>query len=133
MFAGSGVDRGLRDADTAFGSLGHAIVQATDQGGTFSAGVATGKAKYWEMRYSPLREYNQFVSWLAERYWFPTVSSAGQLLPQVTRGKRLSVWPIAAPLAAELDYALVGTGWHTSSGVPLESSMCAPSRSGRSA
>ena len=72
------------------------------------------------MRYSPLREYNQFVSWLAERYWFPTVSSAGQLLPQVTRGKRLSVWPTAAPLAAELDYALVGTGWHTSSGGPLE-------------
>lgn len=120
MFAGSGVDRGLRDADTSFSSLGHAIVQAADQNGTFSAGVATGKAKYWEMRYTPLREYTQFVSWLAERYWFPTVSTAGQLLPQVTRGKRLMSWPTAKPLAAEFDYALIGTGWHTSSGIAFE-------------
>jgi superfamily II DNA or RNA helicase len=120
MFAGSGVDRGLRDGDTAFGALGHAIVQATDQDGTFSAGVATGKAKYWEMRYSPLRQYSEFVSSLAERYWFPSTSAVGQLLPQVTRGRRLATWPNAEPLTAELDYGLIGTQWHTDDGVSLD-------------
>src|SRR6266511_2287406 len=35
----------------------------------------------------------------------------GQLLPQVTRGSRLSQWPSALPVAVELDYALMGAGW----------------------
>ncbi len=120
MFAGSSVDRGMRDGDTAFGALGHAIIQATDAAGTFSAGVATGKGKYWEMRYAALREYAGFISWLADEYWFPKDSAAGQLLPQVSRGRRLDAWPVSDPIAAEFDHALLGQGWHTEDGAYLE-------------
>lgn len=111
IFAGSGVDRGLRDADTGFGSLGHAMVQVNDPNGSFTAGIATGKGKYWETRYAPLRVYDGFLTELAERYWFPTASAAGQLLPQVNRGRRLTAWPQADPLAVEFDFGLLGTGW----------------------
>jgi len=120
IFAGSGVDRGLRDADTAFGSLGHAMVQVSAPGGAFTAGVATGKGKYWEARYAPLREYDEFLTGLAERYWFPPVPALGQLLPQVNRGRRLAAWPTAPPIAVELDFALVGTGWTVDEVGPLE-------------
>jgi hypothetical protein len=111
MYAGSGVDRGLREADTAFGSIGHAMVQVSDGNGTYTAGIATGKGKYWETRRSPLRTYDTFITELAERYWFPPESLAGQLLPDVLRGRRLAAWPTAQPLAVELDFALIGSGW----------------------
>ena len=120
IFAGSGVDRGLRDADTAFGSLGHAMVQVADPAGAFTAGVATGQGKYWETRYAPLRVYDGFLTELAERYWFPTASALGQLLPQVARGRRLTAWPNAAPLAVELDFALLGAGWDVQPFGPIE-------------
>jgi hypothetical protein len=120
IFAGSGVDRGLRDADTAFGSLGHAMVQVSAPGGAFTAGVATGKGKYWETRYAPLREYDEFLTGLAERYWFPPVPALGQLLPRVNRGGRLTAWPTAPPIAVELDFALIGTGWTVDGVGPLE-------------
>lgn len=120
MFVGTGVDRGLRDADTAFSSLGHAMIQTSDADGSFTAGVATAKGKYWETRYAHLREYMEFVSALAARYWFPPASTTGQLLPQVSRGKRLLTWPIVDPLAAEFDFGLIGTGWHTVGGTPLD-------------
>jgi superfamily II DNA or RNA helicase len=111
IFAGSGVDRGLRDTDTRFGALGHAMVQVADGAGAYTAGVATSKGKYWETRDVPLRGYEQFLTGLAERYWFPAASVAGQLLPQVARGRRLTAWPAVDPLAVELDFALLGTGW----------------------
>jgi hypothetical protein len=120
IFAGSRVDRGLRDADIAFGSLGHAMVQVSAPDGAFTAGVATGKGKYWETRYAPLREYDEFLTELAERYWFPPVPALGQLLPQVNRGRRLAAWPTAPPIAVELDFALVGTGWMVDAVGPLE-------------
>lgn len=111
MFAGKGVDRGLREADTAYGSLGHAMIQVADDGGAFTAGVATGKGKYWETRYSPLLDYDEFINVLAERFWFPPGAVTGQLLPQVNRGVRLTEWPDALPIAVELDPALIGMGW----------------------
>jgi superfamily II DNA or RNA helicase len=120
MYAGSSVERGLRDADTAFGSLGHAMAQVVDNGVAFTAGIATGKGKYWEMRHAPLREYDAFVTKLAERYWFPPTSVSGQLLPQLTRGRRLTTWPTVAPVAVELDYALFGGGWDVAGCGPLE-------------
>jgi hypothetical protein len=111
MYAGKGVDRGLREADTAYGSLGHAMIQVSDDGTTYTAGVATSKAKYWETRYSPLLSYEAFIDALAERFWFPPGASTGQLLPQVNRGSRLTEWPSAFPIAVELDPALIGMGW----------------------
>jgi superfamily II DNA or RNA helicase len=111
-FAGSGVDRGLREADTAFGAVGHAMVQvASSSGRAYTAGIATGKGKYWETRYVSLRDHEAFVTGLAERYWFPPASTAGQLLPHVDRGMRLSAWPDSPVIAVELDTALLGLGW----------------------
>lgn len=110
-FHGKGVDRGLREADTAYGSLGHAMVQVEDGETTFTAGVATGKAKYWETRYSSLVDYEAFVDRLAERFWFPPGAVTGQLLPQVNRGSRLAAWPDAMPIAVELNPALIAMGW----------------------
>lgn len=121
ILAGSGVDRGLRETDTAFGALGHAMVQIAGDGSAFTAGVSTGKGKYWETRYVPLREYDTFVTGLAERYWFPPITLTGQLLPQISRGKRLIAWPTIEPLVAELDYALIGAGWEVAEIGPLES------------
>ena len=54
-FAGKGVDRRLREVDTAHGWLGHAMIQVADGEGSFTAGVATTKGKYWETRYSAVR------------------------------------------------------------------------------
>jgi len=125
--AGSGLNRGLREADTAFGSFGHAMVQISNSGGAYTAGVSTGKGKYWETRYVPLRSYDLFVERLAERYWFPPTSKSGQLIPQLSRGKRLVSWPIAAPLAVEFNAALIGIGWHVPGVGPLESLDLRPS------
>lgn len=120
MYHGKGVDRGLREADTAYGSLGHAMIQVADDGTTFTAGVATAKSKYWETRYSPLLTYDAFVDELAERYWFPPSAVTGQLLPQVNRGRRLHAWPNAMPIAVELDPALIGMGWTVDDVGPLD-------------
>ncbi|MFC3484424.1 DEAD/DEAH box helicase [Amycolatopsis roodepoortensis] len=120
MFAGKGVDRGLREADTAFGSLGHAMIQVADDESTFTAGVATAKGKYWETRYSPLLAYEAFIDSLAERLWFPPNAVTGQLLPQVDRGSRLTEWPDAFPIAVELDPALVGMSWTVAQEGPLD-------------
>lgn len=120
MYHGKGVDRGLREADTAYGSLGHAMIQVDDNGTTFTAGVATAKSKYWETRYSPLLDYEAFVDDLAQRYWFPPGAVTGQLLPQVNRGRRLSAWPNAMPIAVELDPALIGMGWTVDNVGPLD-------------
>jgi superfamily II DNA or RNA helicase len=120
MYHGKGVDRGLREADTAYGSLGHAMIQVDDDGTSFTAGVATAKSKYWETRYSPLLDYEAFVDDLAERYWFPPGAVTGQLLPQVNRGRRLTDWPAAMPIAVELDPALIGMGWTIDDIGPLD-------------
>jgi superfamily II DNA or RNA helicase len=120
IYAGSGVDRGLRSTDTAFGALGHAIVQATDTAGSFSAGMAASKSKYWERRYASLRDYEEFVTQLAERYWFPAIGIAGPLLPQVARGSRLTEWPNSKPVVVELHAALIGGGWEVPGGAALD-------------
>ena len=112
MFAGSSIESGLRGSDTAQTALGHAMAQVVgSEERAFTAGVSTGKAKYWETRYTPLRRYDEFVTSLAARYWFPTVASSGPLLPQITRGQTMLTWPQAIPVAVSMDYALVGTEW----------------------
>ena len=111
MFAGSSIESGLRDSDTAQASLGHAMVQVSGDGGAFTAGVSTGKGKYWETRYTPLRLYEDFVAELSERYWYPTLSASGPLLPQINRGATLVAWPPSPVLAVAMDYALIGAEW----------------------
>lgn len=111
MFAGSSIESGLRNSDTAHASLGHAMVQVAGEAGAFTAGVSTGKSKYWETRYTPLREYEAFVADFADRYWFPPAPPTGPLLPQISRGQALTAWPTADVLAVTMDYALIGSEW----------------------
>jgi hypothetical protein len=120
MVAGKGVDRGMREADTSFGTLGHAMAQIDGELGAVTAGVATGKGKYWETAYSHLLEYDAFLTSLAERYWFPPAAPGGPLLPQINRGARLEELPSAHPIAAEVDGGLMGTGWADAEGRPLD-------------
>lgn len=105
-------DSGLRTSDTSNATLGHAMVQVRGGTGAFTAGVSTGKSKYWETRYTPLRAYEDFVTELAERYWFPPAAPSGPLLPQIDRGRQ-TAWPATQVLAATMDHALVGTEWST--------------------
>jgi hypothetical protein len=93
----------------------------SEGGPTFTAGVSTGKSKYWETRYSPLRIYDEFITELCDRYWFPPVPPSGPLFPSVTRGRRLEAWPTAIPFLVELDYAFLGTGWVVERAWPLDS------------
>ncbi|MFD7159040.1 DEAD/DEAH box helicase family protein [Kribbella sp. NPDC059898] len=120
MFAGSQVDRGLRDADTGRRALGHAIAQIGSGPGSYSAGVATAKGKYWESRALSLRNYEAFTAELASRYWLPTVSAAGRLLPNVTRGERLRRFPDSAVALVENSPGIRGLGWVTVDGEPVE-------------
>lgn len=69
MFAGSGIERGISEADTNSRALGHAMaqVEAAASGRPVTAGMAAGKSKYWETRYLGLREYEAFSAELASR------------------------------------------------------------------
>ena len=120
MFAGSAIESGLRDSDTAQAALGHAMAQVAGDEGPFTAGVSTGKSKYWETRYTPLRAYEDFVADLAARYWYPTVAASGPLLPQINRGRNLTNWPNSPVLAAMMDYALFGAEWNLNGQTPIE-------------
>jgi superfamily II DNA or RNA helicase len=112
MFAGKGVDRGMRDADTGRGALGHAMAQIEGTDGPYTAGVATGKGKMWESRYVKLRQYEQYISDYIDRYWFPPANPRGRILPGVSRGSRVEEFPVAPLIAAiELDPALYVQGW----------------------
>jgi len=107
MFAGKGVDRGLRDADTGRGALGHAMAQIEGVGGSYTAGLATGKGKIWESRNVKLRQYEAYISDYIDRYWFPPAQLRGRLLPEVSRGSRIEEFPTTPMIAAiELDPAL---------------------------
>lgn len=111
MFAGSSIETGLRDSDTAQASLGHAMAQVASDGGTFTAGLSTGKSKYWETRYTPLRLYGAFIDDFTDRYHFPVTSPSGPLLPHINRGVALTEWPASEVLAVAPDHALLGSQW----------------------
>ncbi|MEV8176218.1 DEAD/DEAH box helicase family protein [Microbacterium sp. NPDC079176] len=126
-FAGSGIDRGLRDADTHSRSLGHAMAQVrVSSGATTTAGLAAEKAKYWETRYLGLREYEHFAIDLAGRYWSPRITDSGPLLPNVSKGIRTDTFG-AQPLAAELNPGLFGASWALPDGRTIESLDIEPS------
>ncbi|QQG96741.1 DEAD/DEAH box helicase family protein [Mycobacteroides chelonae] len=119
-FMGKGVDRGLRDADTGRGALGHAMAQIDGTDGSFTAGIATGKGKIWESRDLKLRRYEQYMSDYIDRYWFPPAQPLGRLLPGVSRGSRINKFPDERSLIAaiELDPALYVQDWYVGE-VPL--------------
>lgn len=121
MFAGSGVDLGLREADTSSRALGHAMAQVVSVGGgSTNAGMAAAKSKYWETRYLPLRLYEAFSSELAGRYWFPRTSASGPLLPNVARAIRTDEFPASEPILAEINPSLLGRGWTLTDGRVIE-------------
>jgi hypothetical protein len=118
-FAGSAVDRGLREADTAQSAIGHAMAQVQETGTTYTTGISTGKGKFWEARYVPLRTYQDLLNGFAERYWSPA-PDANPLLPDVARGSRIEAFPTSDVVAIEMNPNLVGFGWSTTGGTPIE-------------
>ncbi|WP_133799473.1 DEAD/DEAH box helicase [Kribbella caucasensis] len=118
-FAGSGVDRGLREADTAQAAIGHAMAQVEEENSTYTTGIATAKAKFWEARNVPLRLYQDLLNDFAERYW-STELAANPLLPDVARGLRLAKFPSGDVVLVELNPDLIGRGWTVANGTPLE-------------
>jgi hypothetical protein len=112
MFAGSGVDRGMREADTAQGAIGHAMAQVSDGPGqgAYTSGVALGKSKIWESRWVPLRTYESTLASFADRYW-RVGTATNPLLPAVARGARLAAFPDTLVAAIEVNPALLAAGW----------------------
>lgn len=121
MFAGSGVDRGMREADTAQSAIGHAMAQVTNSPGAnpFHIGFSVGKAKMWESRYVPLRDYDGIMMDFAHRYWSSSEVMA-PLLPSVARGVRLDVFPNCDVVTIEMHPLLLGAGWTTLDGFPVD-------------
>lgn len=113
--AGKSFEGGVRDSDTTMGAIGHAMVQIESGNSKITAGVSTGKAKYWESRHLPLRLYESFASDLADRYWDPPANPLGPLLPQVARGERILSWPNEA-LLAEMNPGLIGRSYEIAPG-----------------
>jgi superfamily II DNA or RNA helicase len=111
MFAGSGVDRGLRAADTANSALGHAMAQVAEDGSSFNIGIATGKAKYWESRYVRIRDYENRIADFVSRLRFPPSTGPGRLLPTLARGERFDSFPDSIVVAIELNARLRGQDW----------------------
>lgn len=111
-FAGSGVDRGMREGDTAQGAIGHAMAQVsrTDGSGAYNVGIAVEKAKFWESRPVPLRLYDDVMTEFAERYWSAT-RGANPLLPDVARGAALTAFPPGPTAFTELHPDLLGQDW----------------------
>ncbi len=121
MFAGSGVDHGMREADTAQAAIGHAMAQVSEGpgNGAYNTGFAVEKAKFWESRYVSLREYNGALMDFADRYWSSTEIIA-PLLPAVARGVRLENFPEAPVAAIEMNPWLLASEWTVSNGFPID-------------
>jgi superfamily II DNA or RNA helicase len=108
---GASVDRGLRAVDLTRNALGHVNLQVSDDDGGMNAGAALEKGKIWVTRYVPLRAFDAWIEAVASLLWFERRSTAGALLPSLSRGRRLSAWPEAPALAAELHPAMLGRGY----------------------
>jgi superfamily II DNA or RNA helicase len=108
-YLGSGVHRGLRAADTHRAALGHGNLQiALDQHTSTNAGFAVEKSKIWFQRYEALRTFVGWVADASQRFWYPTVSASGPLLPGVDRGRRMAAWPSSQPIAIEMNARVFG-------------------------
>lgn len=112
MFAGAGVDRGMRETDTAQGAIGHAMAQVrrADGSGAFNAGIAVERAKFWESRSVGIRTYIDLLGEFCDRYW-ASPDTANPLLPEVARGRTYSKLPTSRVVVTELDPWLLGRDW----------------------
>lgn len=128
MFAGTDVERGLRDADTNSRALGHAIAQIDIVTSRTTAGFSAAKAKYWETRNLSLANYEDWVADLSDRFWSQKSDPARQLLPQVARGARTQLIPESDVLMIEMNPKLAGRGWRLPEGQPLEGLELAPTK-----
>ncbi|ORA76765.1 helicase [Mycolicibacter kumamotonensis] len=119
-FAGSGVDRGMREADTAQAAIGHAMAQVGQGPGNaaYNTGIAVEKAKMWESRYVPLREYDGALMDFADRYW-SSAQIVAPLLPAVARGVRFDNFPQAPVAAMEMHHLLLASEWTTLDGFSI--------------
>jgi superfamily II DNA or RNA helicase len=120
IFAGSGVDRGMREADTAQAAIGHAMAQVGQGEGNaaYNTGFAVEKSKVWESRYVPLREYDGALMDFADRYW-SSAPVVAPLLPSVARGVRLENFPQVRVVAVEMHHLLLASEWTTLDGFPV--------------
>lgn len=120
MFAGSGVDRGMREADTAQAAIGHAMAQVSVGAGSgaYNTGFSVEKAKVWESRYVPLREYDDAFMDFADRYW-SSAEIVTPLLPAVARGIRFERFPESTVAAIEMHPLLLASEWTTLDGFPI--------------
>lgn len=116
-FAGSRVDRGIRESDTSNGAIGHAMAQISRGPGesAYTVGIAVEKSKIWESRYVSLRGYDEIVSGYAAEYWSAS-AVADPLLPAVSRGSRVTNFPASEVIVAELDVQSLEEGWATEDG-----------------
>jgi hypothetical protein len=112
-FAGSGVDRGLREVDTAQGAIGHAMAQVSQGQGlaAYNVGIAVEKAKMWESRLVPIRAYDDVMTSFGARYWSSS-SAANPLLPDVTRGSVLNSLPDSEVAFTDWHPGLLGADWY---------------------
>lgn len=120
---GGGVDRALRTIETSRTALGHVNLQVFEGNSTTTGGAALEKGKIWVTRHVSLRRYDEWVDDLAARLGNATVGRSGPLLPSLSRGSRLSAWPSAPAVAAELDPRMYARDWAVIVGehrVPVE-------------
>ncbi|THI99050.1 DEAD/DEAH box helicase [Nocardioides sp.] len=112
-FAGPGVDRGLREVDTAQGAIGHAMAQVSQGEGlaAYNVGIAVEKAKMWESRLVPIRLYDDVMASFGARYWSSS-AAANPLLPDVTRGSVLGALPESEVAFTDWHPGLLGADWY---------------------
>jgi superfamily II DNA or RNA helicase len=110
--AGTSTDTDLLSTETTQTALGHVMLQIqTTEGSTTTMGAAFEKGKIWQRRYKPLVDYASWITETAELMWFPRTGGAPHLLPQIARGRELSAWPAAAPIAIEPNPAVAVGGY----------------------
>ena len=109
--AGRSADTDLLSAETTQTALGHVMMQIQMETGSTTVGAAFEKGKIWQRRYKAFVDYSDWTTEAAELLWFPRVGAAADLLPQISRGRPLDVWPTAAAIAVELNPAVVAGGY----------------------
>lgn len=109
---GRGVDLDVSNRDLQDRFFGHVMIQTRDaEGKTSTSGISSKKRKFWDTSRVSLAEHRSFVDDLADRYWDPTISPSGPLLPGLSRGKRLVQWPDSNPVFADLHGSFFQGGW----------------------
>ena len=115
---GRNVGNLLRASDVARAGLGHVMLQTSgEEGRTITVGGATAKGKVWSTQYTSLRVYDEWVDDVTNRIWFARVGPSGPILPDVSRGARLTEWPSTPIVSVDFAPELHSGGWsfHTSS------------------